>query len=123
MRRISNTSILQACATKARYKVFRENQWGDRHYNAWMHPKIGSELAIKCLFVGIADYADYYHVATDFEPEEQLATDGYAGSYWLALVSAANDLLSMCVGRFDAGELNHALHEMVRNEGFTSLDL
>ena len=88
-----------------------------------MHPKIGPERAIKCLFTGIAEYADHYHVATDFVPEERLATDGYAGSYWLALVSAANNLLSMCVGRFDAGELNHALHEMIRNEGFTSLDL
>ena len=123
MRRISNYSILVKCATEARYKTFRENQWGDRHFNAWQHPKVGSEAAIKLLLVGIAEYADHYHAATDFEPEEKLATDGYAGSYWLALVSAANNLLSMSLGRFDAGELNHALRDMVRNEGFTSLDL
>ena len=123
MRRISNYSLLVTCATNARYKTFKENQWGDRHFNAWSQPKRGSESAIKHLLAGIAEYADHYHVATDFVPEERLATDGYAGSYWLALVSAANNLLNMSLGRFDGGELNSALHAMVQNEGFTSLGL
>jgi len=118
-RKSTNYALTVNGATKARSEHFHDNQYGERHYQAWIHPRKGSEAMIKGLIVGWVEYADQYHMAQRFEPSNTLAEDYYAGDYWLAIGKSIIALLSMDLGRLDGGLLDGLVREIATNEGFT----
>ena len=78
---------------------------------------------IKAQIMALAEYADQYHQAANFEPSETLADDGYAGVYWLEIAQAIIKLLSMDIGRLDGGTLDDTVRAIMQNEGFDAYNL
>ena len=122
-KRKSNYAVIVNKATAARSKVYQTNEWGIRHWQAWQQPSKGSEAMIKAQIVALAEYADQYHHAANFEPSETLADDGYAGAYWLEIAQAIIKLLSMDLGRLDGGTLDDTVRAIMQNEGFDAYNL
>ena len=118
--RATSHSIIVNATREAKSKAFKENQWGLRHYEAWQHPRKGSEAMIKALIMGWAEYADQYHQSTGFEPAENISADAYTARYWLDTAENIIGLLSNDTGRLDSGTLDSLVRKIAMNEGFSN---
>ena len=116
----TNEQLIHDIILETRRKAFQENKWGERHFVAWLSPTSPQERMIKGLILAWAAYADEFHKADYAEGYEQLADDGYASEYWIDMGRSIIGLLSMDLGRYDGGTLDHIVREVAQNEGFTA---
>jgi len=105
---------LDLAAWAAKEQRFKENAWGQRHFDAWFAPRVGWEQAVVVTLKGLAVYADA-HAAAYGTP---LGADGVCGRYWLDSVVAFLRLRDGEHGRFDAGALGDAARAMVTAAGY-----
>lgn len=110
--------IISAMVHKARGgRAGMTEGWQDRHLSAWIAPADGGEAAIKSAIIGLAGFADDWNLGEVTEDYDGVCTDGYCGPYFEQMAGAIIGLLSMDIGRFDAGTLDGLIRDIVRNEG------
>lgn len=94
-------------------KTFHGNSWGRRHCEAWSHPTLDHERALRDLIAGWARYADA-HRARFGGP---IIDCGVLGPAWVEQGRQLLVLLNGETGRFDAGTLDGLIRDIAADHG------